>query len=46
MWICNRDEPNSSADGNINYSIKDLKYFDYKAIIKGKLEGNNIEKNV
>ena len=44
-----RDEPNSGlggADKNINYSIKDSKSFDYKANITGKLEGNNIEKEV
>ena len=42
-----RDEPNSGLGGtgnNINYSIKDSKYFDYKASITGKLEGNNTEK--
>ena len=39
-----RDEPNSGAVGNINYSIKDSKSFDYKTSITGKLEGNNVEK--
>ena len=45
--LCNyyRDEPNSGAVGNINYSIKDSKSFKYKASITGKLEGNNIEKD-
>ena len=32
-----RDEPNSGAVGNINYSIKDSKSFDYKTSIAGKL---------
>ena len=40
-----RDEPNSSVVGNINYSIKDAKSFDYKTSIKGKLEGNYVEKD-
>ena len=31
-----RDEPNSGAVGNINYSIKDSKSFDYKTSITGK----------
>ena len=39
-----RDEPNSGAVGNINYSIKDSKSFDYKTSITGKLEGNKVEK--
>ena len=34
------------ANNNINYSIKDSKSFDYKRSIKGKLEGNNREKEV
>ena len=38
-----RDETNSGANNNINYSIKDSKSFDYKASITGKLEGNNTE---
>ena len=40
-----RDEPNSGREGNINYSIKDSKSFDYKTSITGKLEGSNIEKD-
>ena len=44
LWNYYRDEPNSGALGNINYSIKDSKSFDYKTIITGKLEGNNVEK--
>ena len=39
-----RDEPNSDAVGNINYSIKDSKY-NYKTSITGKLESNNLEKD-
>ena len=41
-----KDEPNSGAVGNINYSIKDSKSFNYKTSITRKLEGNNIEKDV
>ena len=37
-----RDEPNSDAVGNINYTIKDSESFDYKTSITGKLEGNNV----
>ena len=44
-WNYYSDEPNSGAVGNINYSIKDLKPFDYKTSIAGKLEGNNVEKD-
>ena len=40
-----RDEPNSGAVGNINYSIKDSKSSDYKTSITGKLEGTNVEKD-
>ena len=35
----------SGAVGNINYSIKDSKSFNYKTSITGKLEGNNVEKD-
>ena len=45
MWNYCRDEPNSGAVGNINYSIKNSKSFDYKTSITGKLEGNNGEKD-
>ena len=34
LWNYYRDEPNSGAEGNINYSIKDSKSFDYKASIR------------
>ena len=44
-WNYYSDEPNSGAVGNINYSIKDLKPFDYKTSIAGKLEGSNVEKD-
>ena len=45
LWNYYRDEPNSGAVGNINYSIKDPKSFNYKTSITGKLEGNNVEKD-
>ena len=45
LWNYYRDEPNSGAIRNINYSIKDLKSFNYKTSITGKLEGNNVEKD-
>ena len=44
LWNFYKDEPNSGAKGNINYSIKDSKSFDYKTSIAGELEGNNVEK--
>ena len=44
LWNYYRDERNSGAVGNINYSIKNSKSFDYKTSITGKLEGNNVEK--
>ena len=40
-----RDEQNSGAEGNINYSIKDSESFNCKTSIIGKLEGNGAEKN-
>ena len=46
LWNYYRDEPNSGAVGNKNYTIKDSKSFDYKAGITRKLEGNNVEKDV
>ena len=49
FWNYYRDKPNSGLGGdnnNVNYSIKDSKYFDYKTSITGKLEGNNTEKEV
>ena len=41
-----RDETNSGANNNINYSIKDSKSFDYKISTTGKLEGNKTKKEV
>ena len=46
LWSYYRDEPNSRAEGNINFSIKDSKSFDYKASITGKLENNDVKKDV
>ena len=46
LWNYYRDEPNSGAVGNINYSIRSSKSFDYKTSITGKLEGNNTEKEI
>ena len=46
LWNYDRDEPNSDAEGNINFSIKDSMSFDYKTTITRKLEGNNTEKEV
>ena len=46
LWNYYGDETISCAEGNINYSIKDSKYFDYKISIVGRLEGNNREKEV
>ena len=45
LWNCYRDEPNSRAVGNVNYSIKDSKSFNYKTSITGKLEVNSEEKD-
>ena len=45
LWNYYRDETNSGAEGNINYSIKDSKSFDYKTSITGKLEDNNETEN-
>ena len=44
LWDYCRDELNSGAVGNMNYSVKDLKSFTYKTSITGKLENNNAEK--
>ena len=46
LWIYYRNERNSDAVGDINYSIKDSISFDYKTIITRGLEGNNTEKEV
>ena len=45
LWNYYRDEPNSGTVGNINYSIKNSKSFNYKTSIAGKLEVNNVEKD-
>ena len=44
LWNYYRDEPNSGAEGNVNYSIKGSKSFGYKTSITEKLESNNTEK--
>ena len=44
LWNYYKDEPNSGAENNINYSIKDSESFDNKTIIRGQLEGGNLEK--
>ena len=47
LWNYYRDEPNSGlgdANNNINYSIEDSKFLDYKTSITRKLEGDNVEK--
>ena len=43
LWNYYRDEPNSGAENNFNYSIKDSKSFSYKKGLIRKLEGNNTE---
>ena len=44
FWNYYRDELNSGANSNINYSIKDSKFLNNKTSITRKLEGNNTEK--
>ena len=46
VWNSYRDEPNSGPEGNINYSVKDSKSYDYATRITGTLEGNNTEKKL
>ena len=49
LWNYYRDELNNGLDAsnnNINYSIKDSKSFNYKTSITGKLENNNVEKEI
>ena len=46
LWNYYRDESNSAAVGDINYSIRGSKSFDYKTRITGRLEVNNTEKEV
>ena len=45
LWNYYRYEPNSAKRGSIDYSFEGSKFFDYKASITGKQEGNNLEKN-
>ena len=45
LWNYYRDEPNSGAEGDIDYSIKNSKSFNYTSSITGKLENNNVEKD-
>ena len=46
LWNYYRDEANSGAEGNINYSTEDSKSFDYKTKITQRLEGSDTEKEV
>ena len=46
LWNYYRDEPNNGTEGNINYTIKGSKSFDYKTNITGRLESKNTEKEV
>ena len=45
LWNYYRDEPNSGAEGGVDYSVKDSKSFGYKTSIPGKLEHNDVEKD-
>ena len=45
LFNYDRYEPSSGTEGNINYSIKNSKSFDYKTSITGKLEGSNVDKD-
>ena len=47
LWNYHRDEPNSSINGGINYSIVGSKSFDYKAnFIEAGVTQNSLIKNV
>ena len=46
LWNYYRDEPNSGAEGGVDYYIKNSKSFDYKTSITGKLGDNNKDFNV
>ena len=46
LWKYHSNEPNSGVVGDINCSIKDSKFFDYKTSITGRLEGSNTENEV
>ena len=43
LWNISRDELNSGAVGNLNYSIRDSKSFDYETSITRRLIGKNAE---
>ena len=43
-WSYYIDEPNSVAEGNINYSLKDSKSFDYQESIVGNVTAANLTK--
>ena len=44
LWNYYRDEPNSGAEGNINYSLKDSKSFDYKTNFVKNVTAANLTK--
>ena len=44
LWKYDRDEAISGTEGNVDYSIKYSKNFDYKTSNAGRLEGDNTEK--
>ena len=46
LWNYYRDEPISDVVGDIHYSIRGSKSFDYKTSITWRLEGSNTEKEV
>ena len=46
LWNYYRDEPNSGAEGGVDYYIKNSKSFNYKTSITGKLGDNNKDFNV
>ena len=41
LWNYYRDEPDNGVNGNVNFSIKNSKSFNYKTSITGKLEGSD-----
>ena len=44
MWNYYRDERSSGAEGSINYSFVDSKYFDYQSSIAGSVTAANLTK--
>ena len=44
LWNYYRDELNSGAEGNINYSLKESKTFDCQASIVGSVTAANLTK--